>query len=189
MAYLHKELEDLSDLDFVNKIEFGLMNPDMIRKGSVVEVTSNNTYEGTVPKVKGLLDPRMGVLEGGKICPIDKNTSHVCPGYFGHIELALPVYNLSYLQWIRKTLSCVCFRCSNLLIDKNDTSLMKKLVGKDNKERFDYISSAKVKEYIKQHRQEEQQVVEDMFNESKITKIGEKNVEKGSAIDFVLNID
>jgi len=63
------------------------------------------------------------------------------------------------------------------------------LIKQSDKERFDYISSAKVKEYIEQHRQEEQQVVEDMFNESKITKIGEKNVEKGSAIDFVLNID
>ena len=63
------------------------------------------------------------------------------------------------------------------------------LIKQSDKERLGYISSAKVKEYIKQHRQEEQQVVEDMFNESKITKIGEKNVEKGSAIDFVLNID
>ena len=39
------------------------------------------------------------------------------------------------------------------------------LIKQSDKERFDYISSAKVKEYIKQHRQEEQQVVEDMFNE------------------------
>lgn len=63
------------------------------------------------------------------------------------------------------------------------------LIKQSDKERFGYISSAKVKEYIKQHRQEEQQVVEDMFNESKITKIGDKNVEKDSVVDFVLNID
>lgn len=63
------------------------------------------------------------------------------------------------------------------------------LIKESDKERFEYISSRKVKEYIAEHRQQEQQVVEDMFNESKITKIGDKNVEKDSAVDFVLNVD
>ena len=63
------------------------------------------------------------------------------------------------------------------------------LIKESDKERFEYISSRKVKEYIAEHRQEEQQAVEDMFNESKITKIGDKNVEKDSAVDFVLNVD
>lgn len=63
------------------------------------------------------------------------------------------------------------------------------LIKESDKERFEYISSRKVKEYIAEHRQQEQQVVEDMFNESKITKIGDKNVKKDSAVDFVLNVD
>lgn len=136
MSYLQKELSDYSNLDFVERIEFGIMNPKLIRKASVVEVTSTNTYEGGIPKVNGLLDPRMGILEGGQICPIDQNTNNVSPGYFGHIELALPVFNLQYLPWIRKALSCVCFRCSNILINKSDPKVIEKLKGKEGMDKF-----------------------------------------------------
>ncbi|RKO91805.1 hypothetical protein BDK51DRAFT_18807 [Blyttiomyces helicus] len=34
-----------------------------------------------------------------------------CPGRFGHIELAKPVYHASFIQKIKKILPCVCFFC------------------------------------------------------------------------------
>ena len=40
------------------------------------------------------------------------------------------------------------------------------LIERSNKERLDYISSSKVKEYIKEHKQEEEMIMEDMYNES-----------------------
>jgi DNA-directed RNA polymerase II subunit RPB1 len=37
-------------------------------------------------------------------------------GHFGDIKLARPVYHYGYLDITRKILSCVCFKCSRLLI-------------------------------------------------------------------------
>ena len=36
------------------------------------------------------------------------------PGYFGHIELAKPVFYYQYLPSIMKILKCVCIKCSLL---------------------------------------------------------------------------
>lgn len=41
-----------------------------------------------------------------------------CPGHFGHIELARPVYHAGLLEFIRKILRCVCFYCSATLAEK-----------------------------------------------------------------------
>ena len=41
------------------------------------------------------------------------------PGYFGHINLARPVYYIQYLSSIIKILRCVCFKCSKLKISKD----------------------------------------------------------------------
>ena len=46
-------------------IQFGLLSPDEIKKGSVAEITSRDTYINNKPVVGGLFDPRMGVLEPG----------------------------------------------------------------------------------------------------------------------------
>ena len=69
-------------------IQFGIPSPDEIRKGSVVEITSRDTYANNKPVIGGLFDPRMGVLEPGLICPTDGLDYMQTPGYFGHLELA-----------------------------------------------------------------------------------------------------
>ena len=60
----------------------------------------------------------MGVLEPGLICPTDGLDYMQTPGYFGHIELARPVFYIQYLSTILKVLKCVCFKCSKLKISK-----------------------------------------------------------------------
>lgn len=40
-----------------------------------------------------------------------------CPGHFGHIELAKPVFHVGFLVKTMKVLRCVCFFCSKLLVD------------------------------------------------------------------------
>ena len=52
-------------------IQFSLFGPEEIEKSSVVEVTNKETYVGMKPKIGGLFDPRMGVLEPGMLCPTD----------------------------------------------------------------------------------------------------------------------
>lgn len=100
-------------------IQFSILSPDEIRKGSVAEITSRDTYVNNKPVINGLFDPRMGVLEPGLICPTDGLDYIQSPGYFGHIELARPIFYVQYLNTIMKILRCVCFKCSKLLINKD----------------------------------------------------------------------
>ncbi|MDA9072258.1 DNA-directed RNA polymerase subunit A' [bacterium] len=100
-------------------IQFSILSPDDIRKSSVVEITSRDTYINNKPVIGGLFDPRMGVLEPGLICPTDGLDYMKTPGYSGHIELARPVYYMQYLVTIQKCMKCVCWKCSKLLISKD----------------------------------------------------------------------
>ena len=107
-----------SDIQPVVGIQFGIFGPDEIEKRSVVEVTNTGTYDGSEPRIGGLFDPRMGVLDNGKTCRSCGQTNHGCPGHFGHYRLARPVYFIQFFPYILNVLNCVCVRCSKLLIDK-----------------------------------------------------------------------
>ena len=80
----------------------------------------------------------MGVIDG-KICPTDGMDNRFCPGYFGHIELAKPVFHIQYLALILKILKCVCFRCSKLLINKDDPEIKDILKILKGRNRWNYI--------------------------------------------------
>ena len=108
-----------SEIEPIVGIQFGIFSPEEIERRSVVEVTNAGTYDGNEPRIGGLFDPRMGVLDNGKTCRSCGQTNHNCPGHFGHFRLARPVYYIQFFQYILNTLSCVCVRCSKLLIDKD----------------------------------------------------------------------
>ena len=108
-------------------VQFSILSPEEIRKASVVEITSRDTYENGKPKIGGLFDPRMGVLEPGFICPTDGLNYIETPGYFGHIELAKPVFYIQYLAVVMKIVKCVCFKCSKLRISKEKYAHLMKL--------------------------------------------------------------
>jgi DNA-directed RNA polymerase II subunit RPB1 len=99
-------------------IQFSVLSPEEIRKCSVAEITSRDTYSNNIPVIGGMFDPRLGVLEPGLKCPTDGLDYIKTPGYFGHIELAKPVFYYQYLPTIIKLLKCVCIKCSKLLINK-----------------------------------------------------------------------
>ena len=107
-----------SEVESIVGIQFGILSPDEIEKGSVVQVMTAATYDGNEPKIGGLFDPRMGVLDNGKLCRSCGNTNHNCPGHFGHYVLARPVYYIQFFDTLKSILRCVCIRCSKLLIDK-----------------------------------------------------------------------
>ena len=98
---------------------------------SVAEITSRDTYDNNKPKIGGLFDPRMGVLEHGLICPTDGLDYINTPGYFGHIELAKPVFYAQYVSTIIKVLRCICFKCSKLLISKEKYNYVLKMSNED----------------------------------------------------------
>lgn len=58
--------------------------------------------------------------KGGNLCTIDGADSIECPGYFGHIELAKPMYHCGFIKTVIRVLRCVSYHTSKLLVDKND---------------------------------------------------------------------
>ena len=117
-------------------IQFSILSPDEIRRGSVAEITSRDTYINNKPVIGGLFDPRMGVLEPGLICPTDGLDYMKTPGYFGHIELSRPVFYIQYLNTIMKILRSVCIKCSKLKISKEN---YKQAMKKNADERWNYV--------------------------------------------------
>jgi DNA-directed RNA polymerase II subunit RPB1 len=119
-------------------VQFSIMGPDEIRKRSVVEVVKHETYDKDSPVIKGLFDPRMGTTDMDKVCGTCGQSNINCPGHFGHIELARPVYHYQFINMILKVLKCTCIHCSNLLINK-DSPKIKALMKKSNKTRWNEI--------------------------------------------------
>jgi len=117
-------------------IQFSLLSPHEIQKGSVAEITTRDTYINNKPVLNGLFDPRMGVLEPGFISPTDGLDYIQTPGYFGHINLARPVFYIQYLSTLMKILRCVCIKCSKLLINKDKYSYLLQL---NNDERWNKV--------------------------------------------------
>lgn len=56
-------------------------------------------------------------MDKDRLCKTCMGSQVDCPGHFGHIALAKPVYHGSMLDYTRKVLRCVCYSCSNLLCD------------------------------------------------------------------------
>lgn len=119
-------------------IQFSISSPEEIRNSSVVEVTKCETYEKDIPVIKGLFDRRMGVTDTGQICNTCGQKNTECPGHFGHLELAKPVFHYHFIQTTMKIMKCVCFKCSKLLIDK-DSDICNIISGKNNKSRWSDI--------------------------------------------------
>lgn len=40
-----------------------------------------------------------------------------CPGHFGHIKLAKPVYHIGFIETVAKVLRCICYKCGRLRED------------------------------------------------------------------------
>ena len=120
-------------------IQFSILSPEEIRKGSVTEITSRDTYVGNKPVIGGLFCPYMGVSEPGMLCPTDGLDYMNTPGYFGRIELAAPVFYYQHLATVHKILRCVCIKCSKLLISKDTHKQALKMLPD---ERWSYVFGA-----------------------------------------------
>lgn len=122
MAHEFLYSEDVRGIEMVEFCVFGARD---IRDSSAIEEKSGlnlpETYENGKPKKGGLLDVRLGssdVQLPCATCGLDKHSRpYDCPGHFGHIEFIEPVLNGCFLDMTKNILSCVCLRCSKLLIN------------------------------------------------------------------------
>ena len=129
---------ELPDIKNVKGVQFSISSPEDIRGQSVVNVTKYETYDKDIPVVKGLFDTRMGVTDRDIICATCNQKNTCCPGHFGHIELAKPVFNYHFIQTTLKLLKCVCFKCSKLLIDK-ESEICKLISKKSSASRWTHV--------------------------------------------------
>lgn len=107
------------ELKKTKAVAFGFLDSDEIQRMSVANITSERIYDDVslLPKFNGVNDPRMGVTSRDQNCFTCIGDMVDCPGHFGHIELARPVYHIGLLDAVRKVLKIVCFNCSRILID------------------------------------------------------------------------
>lgn len=86
----------------------------------------SQTYMSGQPVYGGVNDPRLGDLH-------DKSD----PGYFGHIELARPVYHQGFIDVTLKALRCVCFHCSRITMEDTEYKFQRARQIRNRKRRLD----------------------------------------------------
>lgn len=90
-------------------------------------------------------DPRVE-----RVVAIDRNTKcetcgegmSECPGHFGHIELARPIFHPGFMKTVKKILECVCTNCGKLKVDSRDRNLFSTLNRLQPKYRLKYVHEA-----------------------------------------------
>lgn len=144
MVSIYKELSyDQDGIETVRGIQFSVLGPDEILARSVVEVTKTDTYAGNEPVIGGLFDPRMGILEHNRRCATCQDKNAFCPGHFGHISLARPVFHPLFFNTVRNLMKCFCIRCSRPMVSSRSNrgefeSEIKRISQiKNNKKKFD----------------------------------------------------
>ncbi len=101
----------------IDEINFGLLSPDNIRKVSVTRVVTADTYdEDGYPIERGLMDPRLGVVDPGLRCRTCGSRARECPGHFGHVELARSVIHVGHVDLIHDCLRATCRKCGRICL-------------------------------------------------------------------------
>ena len=139
---IYKELSyENHNIATISGLQFCVLSPEELLRRSVAKITKSDAYSGQEPVNEGLFDIRMGVIDNNKICRTCEQKNTFCPGHFGHIVLAVPVFHIKFFEIVRKVMRCICFRCSKLLLDREQDdvkAVMKKRLS--NQKMFDVMS-------------------------------------------------
>ncbi|KAJ8111619.1 hypothetical protein ONZ43_g5576 [Nemania bipapillata] len=93
----------------------------------------------TKPRQNGLNDPRLGSVDRQFKCATCLENMSECPGHFGHIELAKPVYHPGFIKKVKKILEIVCTNCSKVKADRDDPEFAAAVATRDPKTRFQRV--------------------------------------------------
>ncbi len=105
----------------IGKIEFGLFNPQQIKKMAVAKIVTAELYDKDgYPIDGGLMDVRLGVIDPGIVCKTCGGRIKECPGHFGYIELAKPVIHVKFVPLIYDLLRTTCRHCGRVLLKDED---------------------------------------------------------------------
>jgi len=122
----------------VREVQFGLLGPAEIKAMSVARIEYPETMDETKlrPRIGGLSDPRLGSIDRNFRCQTCGEGMTDCPGHFGHIELAKPVFHIGYITKIKKILESVCVHCGKLKSDESNPEFAQAIKIRNPKKRF-----------------------------------------------------
>ncbi|XP_071737899.1 DNA-directed RNA polymerase III subunit 1-like [Rutidosis leptorrhynchoides] len=107
----------------IKSIKFSMLSDADVLKMGEVQVNRSGYYvsqEDKRPIPNGLLDPHMGPPNKFGTCETCHGSFDNCPGHFGYMPLALPVFNVGYISHIVDILKCICKFCSRILLVENE---------------------------------------------------------------------
>ncbi len=107
------------DLKRANEVQFEVFKERQVKDYAVCVIDQLKTYENGVPVEGGINDLRMGTTDFDQTCQTCKMSRPQCPGHFGYIELAEPMFSLGMFDVTVQALKCVCKTCGMLLCDPN----------------------------------------------------------------------
>ena len=119
VIFLHPNcsLQD-SHFLFSSSFFFSSLSPGFLDFVYVREIDQSETMKRGKPKRGGLADPRLGTMDKTQKCDTCMGSMAECPGHFGHLELAKPMFHTGFMRTVLTVLRCVCFSCSRILSDE-----------------------------------------------------------------------
>ena len=122
----------------VKEVQFGLLSPGEIKAMSVARIEYPETMDETKvrPRIGGLSDPRLGSIDRNFRCQTCGEGMADCPGHFGHIELAKPVFHIGYITRIKKVLETICVHCGKIKSDESNPEFAAAIRIRNPKKRF-----------------------------------------------------
>lgn len=115
MAGRHATVE-LRQPDLVSKeivsTSFSFYDAEEARRISVKRISNPVLFDAlNNPVLDGLYDPALGPIDAHGSCATCRLGAMHCPGHFGHIELAVPVYNPLTFGTVVRLLRSMCLHC------------------------------------------------------------------------------
>lgn len=101
-------------MHFIDSIQFGLINPSLLKKEAACRIFEKRLYSGKKTCNGGILDGRLGASSHG-FCETCGGDTKTCPGHLGYIELSIPCFDLKHIKKIIKILNGYCFECKTPL--------------------------------------------------------------------------
>ena len=116
------------DIRPIDSIEFNILgNLEILEISALgkdsIGIDIPDLYDNMEPKRGGLIDTRLGTTDNNTTCATCGLDSTDCVGHFGHIVLAEAAFHMGLIQYVKKFLSCICLKCSKILIYKNEAEL------------------------------------------------------------------
>ncbi|CAF1024738.1 unnamed protein product [Rotaria sordida] len=105
----------------INQIQFAPFSSLDMQKEAHIHVVSKNIYSqdaARTPAQFGVLDPKLGVCGGKRLCDTCHQDVTKCLGHYGYIDLQLPVFHIGFFRSIIVVLQTICKKCSRVMLNK-----------------------------------------------------------------------